>query len=71
MMNAKIPVPLNANSHVQSSLRQKFTFLLWNVNGLLPKLAEPEFVNYVCSFDFVCLIETFLDCFQLNVFFGI
>jgi len=38
----------------------RFTFCHWNVGGLLPKLNDPDFVQYVSSFDFVCLVETFV-----------
>ena len=44
------------------------SFLHWNVNGLLSKIADEEFVTYVSSFDFVCLVETFVDEFQPDIF---
>lgn len=43
--------------------------LNWNVEGLLSKLGEAEFIQYVSSFDIICFTETFLayqsalDCF--------
>eukprot|EP00745_Piridium_sociabile_P008281 TRINITY_DN15544_c0_g1_i8.p2 TRINITY_DN15544_c0_g1~~TRINITY_DN15544_c0_g1_i8.p2 ORF type:complete len:254 (+),score=4.10 TRINITY_DN15544_c0_g1_i8:1461-2222(+) len=46
------------------------TFLHWNVNGLMTKLCDKDFVSYVCSFDFICLVETFIDEFSSNVFSG-
>ena len=35
------------------------SFLSWNVGGLIGKLRDPDFVNYVTSFDVCCLQETF------------
>lgn len=35
-------------------------FLTYNVGGLLPKLEDRDFVDYIVSFDFVCLTETFI-----------
>ena len=31
----------------------------WNVENLLTKVSEPDFVSYVKSFDIFCAIETF------------
>lgn len=41
-------------------------FLNWNVEGLLGKLAEIDFINYVNDFDIVCFTETFLE-FESNL----
>ena len=46
----------------------KFSFLHWNVCGVAAKLYDLEFIQYVTSFDFVCLVETFLDSFTSSVF---
>ena len=35
-------------------------YLTYNVSGLLSKLDNAAFVNYITSFDFVCLTETFI-----------
>ena len=43
-----------------SSRVNSLSFLHWNVNGLLSKTQDSEFVSYVCSFDFVCIVETFV-----------
>ena len=50
------PVPRGA-----SQLTNSLTFLSWNVDGLWNKLADPDFMEYVSSFDVVCLFETFLN----------
>ena len=34
-------------------------YLTYNVSGLLSKLDNTAFVNYITSFDFVCLTETY------------
>ena len=36
-------------------------FLVFNVENLAGKLTDCSFVNYVTSFDFACLTETFAD----------
>ena len=43
-------------------------FLQWNVNGLLAKLKDNEFISFVSHFVFVCFVETFMETFQSNVF---
>ena len=35
-------------------------YLTYNVSGLLSKLDSAAFVNYITSFDFVCLTETYI-----------
>ena len=45
-----------------------FSFLSWNVNGLLSKLKDNDFVSFVSTFDFVCLLETFADSFESDLF---
>jgi hypothetical protein len=34
-------------------------FMHWNVNGLMSKIFDHEFVSFISSFHFVCLVETF------------
>ena len=44
-------------------------FLNYNIEGLLQKLKNQDFVNFVNGFDFVCLTETFLNFdLRCNVF---
>jgi CRISPR/Cas system-associated protein endoribonuclease Cas2 len=52
----------------QDFVNKQFSFLHWNINGLLNKLFDSDFVSFVSSFDFVCLVETFLVSLELNVF---
>ena len=41
-------------------------FLVWNIDGLVSKFDDPEFLHYVETFSFVCLVETFVDCFDFS-----
>lgn len=36
----------------------------------MSKLSDRDFVSYICKFDFVCLVETFIENCDLNVFDG-
>ena len=51
-----------------ASVNKPFSFLQWNVNGLLAKLKDNEFISFVSHFVFVCFVETFMETFQSNVF---
>ena len=44
------------------------SFFHWNVNGLLTKLKERELIQYIYSFHFVCLVETFVHFLEPGVF---
>lgn len=48
--------------------KQSCSFLSWNVNGLMSKLFDQAFVDFVSSFDFVCLVETFVDKLNYDIF---
>ena len=37
---------------------KRFSFLHWNVCSLPPKLSDKDFINYIVSFDFICLLES-------------
>ena len=54
--------------YVNFSNQDSFTFMHWNVNGLLTKVFDNNFVSFVSSFDFVCLVETFVESFTFHVF---
>jgi len=45
-----------------------FTFLCWNVEGVISKLNYPDFISYVERFPFVCLTESFIEYAPDNVF---
>ncbi|KAK7490772.1 hypothetical protein BaRGS_00018001, partial [Batillaria attramentaria] len=53
-----------------NSASKSLAFLNWNVDGLLSKLDDGEFIDYVSSFDLVCLVETFVDSFSSSAFPG-
>ena len=38
----------------------EISFFNFNVRGLLPKLGDPDFVDYVCSHDVIIFTETYL-----------
>ena len=43
--------------------------LSWNVDGLISKLSDSEFINYLSRFNFVCLTETFVEYFDATSHF--
>ena len=43
--------------------------LSWNIDGLLSKFEDPDFVSYVESFSFISLCETFVDRIDLSLKF--
>ena len=47
---------------------RQFSFLHWNVCGILTKLINYDFVHYVSSFDFVCLVETLVENIDWGIF---
>ena len=53
-----------------ASVNKPFSFLQWNVNGLLANLKDNKFISFVGHFDFICFFETFMETFQSNVFVG-
>jgi hypothetical protein len=60
----------NAFSNTSANIfdTKNYSFLHWNVNGLLSKLSDHEFIEYISSFDFICLVETFVEHFQSTLF---
>ena len=44
------------------------SFWHWNVNGLLIKLKDRELIQYISSFHFIRLVETFVDYLEPGVF---
>ena len=58
----------NAQTHVDPHKRKSFSFLHWNIRGLISKLDDPDFNSFVNSFDFVCIVETFVEKFTSTSF---
>ena len=57
-----------------ASCKMSLRFLSYNIAGLLPKLDNVAFVNYITSFDLVCLTEAYVASkFESNLFkdFGV
>jgi hypothetical protein len=51
-------------------LQNSFSFLAWNVCGLFTKLSDPDFIDYVTSFDVCVLSETFtVPVFDFEIYF--
>lgn len=44
--------------------------LTWNINGILSKLEDPDFLPYIRKFEFVVLVETFVEFIDTTVFDG-
>ena len=42
--------------------------LLYNVEGIVSKLKDTSFVSFISCYDFVCLVETFVDTFTSTLF---
>ena len=52
-------------------MNTSFSFLCWNINGLIAKLTDPDFVEYITSFDVCFLSETFtLSSFDFSTYFN-
>ena len=45
-----------------------YSFLHWNIGGLFSKLNDNDFIEYISSFDFICMVETFAEEFQSILF---
>ena len=43
--------------------------VIWNCDGLLSKFEDPDIVDYLSSFSFICLCETFLEYFDHTIHF--
>ena len=46
------------------------SFLSYNICGLRSKINDAVFISYVNKFDFVCLLETFVEDLKTNVFYN-
>ena len=46
-----------------------FTFVSWNIDGIINKLDDPYFIDYISKFMIVCLFETFVDNIDLTEYF--
>ena len=46
----------------------RFSFMHWNVNGLMTKIIDNNFMTFVSSFHFVCFVETFIETLNDDVF---
>lgn len=46
----------------------EFSMLSYNVEGIVSKLGDSSFVSFLTNYDFVCLVETFVDTFTSTFF---
>ena len=57
-----------ANNVNTSNNVKPLSFLHWNVQGIVSKLFDADFVSFVSTFDFVFLVETFVEDFCSSSF---
>ena len=59
------------NNDTEHDDTAKFSLLNWNINGLSARLTDPDFIDYILSFDLCVLTETFtLPSFDFSVYFS-
>ena len=58
----------SATINSSNNNNKHYTFMHWNINGLQSKLFDHDFISFVTSFDFVCLVETFVQNVRDDVF---
>ena len=47
---------------------KRLSFLHWNVCGLLSKHIDKDLISCIVSFDFICLVETFVENVHSSLF---
>ena len=52
------------NVYNKDRINNNYSFLQWNIGGLFSKLNDDDFIEYISSFDFICMVETFAVEFQ-------
>ena len=58
----------DVNACVVNVCCKRLSFLHWNVCGLLSKLSDEDLINYIVSFDFICLVGTFVESTDFSSF---
>ena len=59
---------VNENANNNEMNKSRISFLHWNIQGMFGKLNDNDFVDYIGSFDFISLVETFTINFQTTLF---
>jgi hypothetical protein len=59
-INGKLYKP-EGMEHYRCPEEAELTFLSWNINGLLRKITDPDFLCYIENFDVICLSETWIS----------
>ena len=68
MSNSSTVPDSNPDDNINNNKEKMFTFMVWNINGLQFKMFDKEFLHFVSSFDFVCLVETFMQTVRDDIF---
>ena len=45
-----------------------FSVMSYNVEGIVSKLRDTNFSSFISNYDYVCLVETFVDSFITTLF---
>ena len=45
-----------------------FSVMSYNVEGIVSKLGDTNFSSFISNYDYVCLVETFVDSFTTTLF---
>ena len=55
-LNKSVTLVADVNARGVSVYCKRLSFLHWNVCGLLSKLSDKDIINYIVSFEFICLV---------------
>ena len=58
----------DVNARGVSVYCKRLSFLHWNVCGSLSQLSDKDFIKYIISFDFICLVKTFVENSDTSLF---
>ena len=58
----------DVNARSVSAYYKRLSFLHWNVCGLLSKHIDKDLISCIVSFDFICLVETFVENVHSSLF---
>ena len=61
-------IKITSNESVFFENQKHISFVHWNVDGILSKLKDIDFISYISKFDVICLAETFVQKFDNTLF---
>ena len=64
LINRSVEDAYSDNVYNKDRINNNYSFLQWNIGGLFSKLNDDDFIEYISSFDFICMVETFAEEFQ-------